>query len=193
MNPPTMQTLQRWYAIYTHPKQEERVDSNLRAWKVETFVPRHQEPRYNRYSSKATHLVKPLFPRYLFARFSVYESLHKIRFTRGVYSIVSIGNQPAPIDDELIVLIQSRRNEHGYIVMEDVLKLGDEVMVESGPFKGFIGVFERGLEDAARVMILLTTVAYQSHVVIPRENIRKISPKVVLPADPERSSSQAHS
>lgn len=174
MKPPTPENSQRWYAIHTHPRQEERVESNLRAWKVETFAPRHQQRRYNQFSNKPAYLVKPLFPRYIFARFNVSESLHNIRYTRGVHSIVSIGNQPAPIEDELIALIQSRRNGDGYVVMEDALKSGDEVMVERGPFKGFIGVFERRMKEADRVMILLKTVAYQSHVVIPRESIRKI-------------------
>jgi len=35
----------RWYVIYTHPKQEERVDKNLRAWQVETFFPKIKERR----------------------------------------------------------------------------------------------------------------------------------------------------
>jgi hypothetical protein len=34
-----------WYVIQTKPKQEDRADLNLRAWKIETFAPTLKERR----------------------------------------------------------------------------------------------------------------------------------------------------
>ena len=32
-----------WYAVYTKPKEEERAESNLRAWGVKTLMPKFKE------------------------------------------------------------------------------------------------------------------------------------------------------
>jgi transcriptional antiterminator RfaH len=162
-----------WYAIHTHPKQEERAESNLKAWLVETFLPRYKQRRYNQYTSQPSQLIKPLFPRYIFARFVASELLHKVRFTRGVHSVVSFGKEPIPVDDELIAIIQARRSEDGFIRIGDELKAGDHVMIKAGHFKGFTGIFERSMKDADRVMIMLQTVGYQPHVVVEKEHVMK--------------------
>ena len=86
-----------WYAIHAKPKQEGRAESNLLAWGVETFVPRVKERRYNRIIGAATYHIKPLFPRYLFARFKASELLHKVCFTRGISSVVGFGVSRTPI------------------------------------------------------------------------------------------------
>ncbi len=170
---PGVDTKLCWYAIHTHPKQEERAESNLRAWQVETFAPRYKQRRYNQYTNHPSQLIKPLFPRYIFARFVASELLHKVRYTRGVHSVVSFGQEPLPVDDELIAIIQARRSEDGFIRIGDELKAGDHVMIKAGHFKGFTGIFERSMKDADRVMIMLKTVGYQPHVVVEKEHVMK--------------------
>ncbi len=46
----------RWYAIQTKPKQESRAECNLRAWNVETFVPKIRERRFNLAFGKPTYV-----------------------------------------------------------------------------------------------------------------------------------------
>jgi transcriptional antiterminator RfaH len=96
----------RWYVIHTHPKHEERAGSNLRVLGVPIFNPKIRERRYNQFSVKPTYMPKPLFPRYIFAQFKVNDLHHKVRFTRGVYSVVSFGECPTPIAEEVITLIR---------------------------------------------------------------------------------------
>lgn len=161
-----------WYAIHTHPKQEDRAESNLKAWHVETFAPWRKGRQLRRSAATYTHL--PLFPGYIFARFSVPQLLHKIRYTRGVHSIVSIGAQPAVVDDELITLIKSRRNEDGYILLSGDLQPGDEVVIKEGAFKGFVGIFERQMKDSDRVTLLLKTVTHKAQVIVGRDCLEKV-------------------
>src|SRR5262245_20883654 len=144
-----------WYAVRTHPRQESRVESNLSAMGVETFIPRMKVPRYNYYTDESIHLVKPLFPNYVFARFDLDRLFHPIRFTRGVHSLVSYGTTPALVDSLIITTIQSRMSEDGYVMIGEKLKPGDEVIIERGPWKNLIGIFERETSDIERVMILL--------------------------------------
>lgn len=165
----------QWYAIYTKPKQEERADSNLRAWNVETFTPKIRERSLNPFTGKPNFITKPLFPRYIFARFRACELLHKVGFTRGVQSVVCFGGGPAPVADELIEHIRSRRDEDGFIRMDEKFQRGDKVVIDGGYFKGFAGIFDEGGNDEYRVAILLTTIDYQMRVLIDKGLLKKVS------------------
>jgi len=163
-----------WYVAHTHPRQEERANSNLLAWGVETFIPKMKVIRYKAFTGEPIPLIKPLFPRYIFARFRLSDLYYKVRFTRGIRSLVSFMDKPCPIDDELIDLIKSRMDEEGLVRTVDNLKLGDEVIIKEGPLKSFSGVFVREMKDEDRIMILLRTVNYQAHVVIERGKVSKL-------------------
>jgi|SRR5882672_271365 len=164
-----------WYAIHTHPKQENRAESNLRAWNVETFFPKIKEHRLNQFSGAATFLIKPLFSRYFFARFNVEQLLHKVSFTRGVQDVVSFGGIPSLVDDEIIELLQSRVDGDGLVRIGEEFRPGDKVIMRSGMLSNLVGVFEREMNDSERVMILLATINYQGHVIVDKELIRKVA------------------
>ena len=163
-----------WYAIRTKSRQEERADSNLKAWRVKTFAPKIKEPRYNEFSGKVSYLVKPLFPGYIFARFKLDDLLHKVKFTRGVSGVISVGGKPAPIEDEVIDIMLSREGPDGLVRISDGLQPGDKVVVKKGPLRDFVGIFEGYHNDEERVSILLDTVTYQNRLVLEREAVRKV-------------------
>lgn len=163
-----------WYVIHTHQRQESRAGDNLRTLGIETLAPVIKKRRCNNYTGEITYTIKPFFPNYIFARFDVQALLCKVRLTRGVHNVVSYGATPALVDNRIISTIQSRIGDDGYIEIGQNLKPGDKVIIEEGPLKDFIGVFERETGDANRVMILLQTVSYQAHLVIEREVVKKI-------------------
>lgn len=167
----------RWYAIHTHAKQEQRAESNLLAWNVEAFTPRCLGRRRQQFRPQPSFFVKPLFPGYIFARFNAHAMLHKVRFTRGVRAVISVGDEPAPIEDVMIDIIRSKMDKDGLVRLEDNLREGDEVMVHGGHFSGFVGVFERRLKDAERVMILLKTINSQVRVIVAADDITKFTEK----------------
>lgn len=165
-----------WYAIHTHQKQESRADYNLGAWGVETFYPKIRERRFNPFTGSAIHVTQPLFRRYIFAKFRSDDLLHKVRFTRGVHSVVSFDDHPARVDDDIIELIRSRVGEDG--VLKDVVETlnpGDAVRIEEGPLKGFNGILEGKVKPTGRVSILLSAMRFQGHIVVPREAVSKLA------------------
>jgi transcriptional antiterminator RfaH len=164
----------RWYVIHTHAKQEDRAMMNLSNLKIEIFAPRFRERRYNEFNGKPTHLVKYLFPRYIFARFKLDDDYHKIRFTRGVYGLVTFSDGPAVVEDEIIEIIQSRVGLEGFVGMNEDLKPGDQVVILEGRFKNLTGVFESVADSTERIRILLQTINYQAHAVVDRDLVRKI-------------------
>jgi transcriptional antiterminator RfaH len=163
-----------WYAIHTHPKQENRAEMNLKAWGVETFFPRIKDCRFNEFTSKPSYFVKPLFPGYLFARFALNDSLHKVRFTRGVHSVVCIGTGPAMIDDGVLETIAAQVDATGFVKIGADLEPGAKVSIQAGPFKGLIGIFERETSDADRIKILLDCVSFQAHLEVERRYVKAL-------------------
>lgn len=167
--------LQRWYAIHTNPRQEERADNNLNSWGVQTFHPKIKEGRRNQFTGVMSYFSKPMFPRYIFARFDAGRQLHKVLYTRGVVSVVSLGDQPAVIDDEILSLLQAQLDENGFVKLEDELKAGDKIIITDGPLKNFAGVFARDMNQSERVLVLLNAVTYQNQLMVSRSDIRKVA------------------
>lgn len=161
-----------WYAVRTHARQEARAEDNLKAWGVETFAPRLMEKRYS--NGHLVNSIKPLFPRYIFARFNVNDSLRKISFTRGVEYVVNFGGWPTPVDGQIVDLIKMQLGDDGCVRIGEQLVAGDIVLIKSGPLKNFMGVFERELKNTDRVMLLLDTISYQNHIVVERHNVQKV-------------------
>jgi transcription antitermination factor NusG len=50
-------------------------------------------------------------------------------------------------------------------------KIGDQVIVDKGPFQGLNGVFEKKLSGQQRVAILLETIGYQAHVLVEERQV----------------------
>ncbi|MBA3804366.1 MAG: hypothetical protein H0X14_01445, partial [Acidobacteria bacterium] len=57
---------------------ESRVESNLRAWRLETFAPKNKARRDNQFTSKPVYVTRPLFPRYIFAKFKLSDLMHNV-------------------------------------------------------------------------------------------------------------------
>jgi transcriptional antiterminator RfaH len=165
----------RWYVIYTRPKEEDRVDQNLAVLQVETFSPKIKKIQLNEFSGKAVYFRRPMFPRYVFARFEANSLLHKILYTRGVQKLVSFNNLPITVDDEIIDLIRSRVGEDGFVKLNDDLQPGDQVTVNKGSMCGITGIFDRATNDKNRVMILWGAINYQASVIVDRESVTRLT------------------
>ena len=165
----------QWYVVHTHPKQEDRADSNLRCWGVETLHPKLKTRRVNEFSGALTYITKPLFPRYIFAKFDARTQLAKISFTRGVHHVVSFGGQATPVEENIIQIIRTRIDDSGFVKLGEELKPGDKVVIKAGPLREFEGVFERELNDTERISVLLTTITYQGRAVVDRAFLQRAS------------------
>ncbi|HXW68201.1 MAG TPA: transcription termination/antitermination NusG family protein [Dissulfurispiraceae bacterium] len=161
----------KWYVIYTKPRQEDNVEESLARASVEVFNPKLRRKRLIR--GKYRHVIRPLFPNYLFAKFDPSLQYNMVKYTRGVSSIVGNRGLPWPVSEDIIDIIKSRLNEEGLIVITPDIKVGDKVEITEGPFRGFIGIFEREMKDSERIIVLLNTVEYRASLDIEKELLRK--------------------
>jgi len=164
----------QWYVLYTKAQEEHRAEKNLTAWGIETFYPQIKKKQFNQFTGKATEFSRPLFPRYLFARFDVEETLHKIYNTRGVEKVIGFNCIPTPVDDQVIALIQSKVVD-GFVRLNDDLRRGDEVRINKGSLTGINGIFDRKMKDKSRIMILLNTINYQASLIVESDLVQKAS------------------
>jgi transcriptional antiterminator RfaH len=170
----TVAAIPSWYAIHTHSKQEKRAESNLKAWNVETFLPRIMDYHLNEFTGEPSYFIKPLFPGYPFARFALSNMLHKVRFTRGVHSVVCIGSNPTQVDESVIKIISTQIDESGFVKIGADLEPGAKVLIQAGPFKGLTGIFEREASAADRIKILLDCVSFQAQVEVETKHVKAL-------------------
>lgn len=163
-----------WYAVHTHPKQEDRANSNLQAWGLKTLSPLIKQARASRFGEKPGYLTKPLFPQYIFAHFVARTYLSKVWYTRGVSNVVHFGDSIAVIDDATIDFIESQLGPDNVVRLGD-LKEGDKVRINRGPFQSLTGIFEKKVKGTDRVVLLLEAISYQGHIQIDRELIGKVA------------------
>jgi transcriptional antiterminator RfaH len=164
-----------WFLIHTNPKQEERTVNNLRAWNVEPFSPQIREWRYKSFTGERYSIVKPLFARYVFARFDLERLFHKVRYTRGVQAVVTFGDGPVEIDEEIITLIKAQMSRDGIVKIGTDLKPGDAVRINGLALEAFSGILEREVKDSERVVVLLNTVSYQARLQLDRRLVQKLT------------------
>ncbi len=159
--------MEHWYALYTKPKKERQVEALLREQGIETYLPTVR--RKVRRRDRPDRVV--YFPCYVFALldFAV-TPRSSIAWMPGIRRIVSFGEQPAIVADEIVGFIRQRL-EDCEIVGYARLKQGDRVRITSGPLRDLEAVFERPLSAADRVRILLNVVGRMTPVEIDYSQI----------------------
>jgi len=162
-----------WYAVNTKPCQEERAAANLEEQGIVTFYPKLREKKLIRGQNR--WVVGPLFPRYLFAQFSLEKHYMAVKYTRGVSRVVAFGELPTPVDDSIIEAIKARAEEGVVTIPPPEFKPGEMVEIIDGPFQGFLGIFHKKMRGSDRVMILLKTMDFcQRQLVISKDSLKKI-------------------
>lgn len=158
-----------WFIVTSKPKQEFEAEKHLRTLGIDVYL-----PVYNRKLKKnrvKVDCVVPLFSGYLFARFALREFYQKVRYTRGVRTILGRNEYLWTLADEKVQDIKSREI-NGLVVLrrrEDHFRQGDRILIDEGDFEGWEGIFQEELPDRERAMILLTNVQFSSKLILPKK------------------------
>ena len=126
-----------WYALVVKPNHEKAVFEHLLTTGAEAALPLYRSRR--RWSDRIKEITLPLFPGYVFCRFS-YRSRVRILRMPGVRSVVSAGPKPAPIQAREIEAIEALARSGLPVKPWPFLKLGQRVAVTAGPLRGVEGV-----------------------------------------------------
>ncbi|MDQ3809153.1 MAG: transcription/translation regulatory transformer protein RfaH [Chloroflexota bacterium] len=142
-----------WVVLRTQPRRELLAARSVAARGVEAYVPRLPSRHPERW---------PLvFPGYLFARLEPdSDDLLRIRSVPGIAYVLPRGGPPTYLPESVIQLLRRREAEP-----PRPLQRGERVVVMAGPFSSLEAIFDRHVNAAGRVRVLLELV----HRVVPMD------------------------
>src|SRR6516165_8032781 len=90
-----------WYCLWSKPRQEHVAAKHLRA--VEGIIVFWPRIRYRKATRRGSFWVtEAMFPRYLFAHFTLAEMHRRIRHTLGISGIVQFGHHYPTVEDRAL-------------------------------------------------------------------------------------------
>jgi transcription elongation factor/antiterminator RfaH len=129
-----------WYAVYTKPRHERKVNVHLLREGITTFLP--EVERWSRRKDRKKRVFSPIFPGYLFINTELNNgSRLKVIKTRGVVRILGNKGIPTAIPEHQIEAIQKVIDGRKAISTYPYLKKGQIVRVIGGPLEGLEGIF----------------------------------------------------
>lgn len=151
-----------WYAVHTKPRKEDFVRAYLDRSRIRVLLPRIRDTF--RKNGERTSRVEPLFPGYLFARFSSARDFQRICWAPGVKRIVGNGDDPVPVEEDVIEALAARQGDRGFIIPRRSLDAGERIRILRGPLAGLLGVVDRPCTGAERARVLVELFRQQVHV-----------------------------
>lgn len=150
-----------WFALNVRHQNEKRVENALKAGGVDTFLPLYHSRR--RWSDRVIDVDLPLFPGYVFGKFSLEERVRILR-TPGVTRIVSFAGSPAPVPERELADVRAALASKLPLGPWPYLRAGDPVRIERGPLRGLEGTLLRevgGLRLVLSVELLQRSLAVE--------------------------------
>jgi transcription antitermination factor NusG len=129
-----------WYAAYTCAQHEKRVEAELRARAVESFLPLYSSVR--RWKDRRVTLELPLFPGYVFLRLALRERLRALQIP-SVVRLVGFNGSPTALPDEEIETLRFGLGQGLRAQPHPFLKVGRRVHIIHGPFAGLEGILNK--------------------------------------------------
>lgn len=146
---------ERWYVAQTLPLKEAWALENLSRKGFKTYLPRYVRER--RHARKVEHVVRPLFPRYLFVSLDPgVDRWRSISGTFGVSRLLVAGDQPLALPPNFVSEMRARETPQGFVTLglAPGLGIGSMARLTDGIFAEHVGVIER-VADERRIVILL--------------------------------------
>ena len=99
------------------------------------------------------------------------QSWAPIRSTLGVSRLVTFGQIPAKIDDDLVAAMQSQSKASEVVLRH--FEPGEQVVVTDGPFVGVQAIYQMA-DGEGRVMLLLNILSKQVKMTVSPSSVRKV-------------------
>ena len=147
----------QWFLIYTKPHQEVIAKENLENQGNEVFLPMISSTNTKQPKSFS---LKPMFPRYLFSKFTLENNnwMH-IKSTRGVSHVVVFGENLTKVPTSVMDYLKSKVDENNILTLQatrNTFQEGDELVIKQGAFEGKDATFlSMSSKDRVRVLLNL--------------------------------------
>ena len=141
----------KWYAIYTRPRWEKKVNNLLLHKGVESYCPLNKVRR--KWSDRIKLVEEPLFKSYVFVRIAE-EERTAVRMTDGVINFVYWDGKPALIKEREIQTIRRFLDDYENVELVKMdLKPDQRVRIVAGPLMDQEGSIIQVKNRVAKVAI----------------------------------------
>lgn len=165
-----MEVEKKWFALYTKPRWEKKIDSVLQKKGIESWCPLQKVER--QWSDRKKIIEEPLFKSYVFVHIDSTERT-KVLMTDGVLNFVYYLGKPAIIRDEEVSTIKkylAEKDASIQILSQEGFQEEMKIKVNHGVFMGNEGTVLRGgkkkvfvkLESLGQVMVVEFPAEYLS-------------------------------
>jgi len=162
----------KWYAVYTKPRWEKKIDTRLIKKGIESWCPLQKVER--QWSDRKKIVEDPLFKSYVFVRIDVTERSN-VLMTDGVLNFVYYLGKPAVIRDEEVNNIKmylSEKDARVSLISDEGFVQGEKIRINFGVFMDREGTVLRGskkkvyvqLQSLGQVMVVEFPAEYLSPV-----------------------------
>ncbi|MCK9559053.1 MAG: UpxY family transcription antiterminator [Candidatus Marinimicrobia bacterium] len=163
-----------WYAVYTKPRHEKKVDELLREQKIECYLPLVSQEHH--WTQRKKEVEVPLIRGYVFVRIQLEQMLYVLQ-TYGVVRFVMFSKELAVVPDFQIEALK-RFLEGGFTLAPiNYMQIGQLVEVIDGPLKGVIGKIQN-INNQDKFVLALDAV--QAAYTI------QVDPLILAPLPPEK-------
>ena len=129
-----------WFALTVRPNHERTTERALASRGLEAYLPLYRVRR--QWADRVKEGESPLFPGYLFCRFSFRERM-QVLTSPGVRSIVGTRREPLLVDDSEISNVRALVASGRPILPWPYLRTGQHVIIREGPLASLRGVVVR--------------------------------------------------
>jgi transcription antitermination factor NusG len=166
-----MEEEKKWYALYTKPRWEKKIDASLIKKNIESWCPLQKIE--SQWSDRKKIVEEPLFKSYIFVHITINEKV-KVLQTDGILNFVHYLGKPAVIKEDEINLIKQYLLEKDVrisLISKEGYAESTKIRVNHGVFMGKEGTVLRNakkkifvkLESLGQVMVVEFPVEYLSH------------------------------
>jgi transcription antitermination factor NusG len=144
-----------WFAVYTAPNHEKRVEQHFRMRNIESFLPLYKVKKRWKNRTTAT-LEVPLFAGYVFVRIATTERVRVLEVP-SVLSLVGSSREATPLPEDQIESLRTGlhlREVEPY----PYLKAGNRVRIRSGALAGLEGIVVRK-DNQLRVVLSIDLIS----------------------------------
>jgi len=162
--------MKKWFAVYTKPRWEKKVNSLLTAKGIETYCPLNKVRK--KWSDRVKMVEEPLFKSYVFVH--VAESDHTpVRMTNGVLNYVYWNGKPAIIKEREIDTIKKFLNDYENVqAIAAPLAPRQKVRIETGLLMDTEGIVNKILHN--KVEVLIESLGYVLVATLDKKNVQPV-------------------
>ncbi|MBK5290705.1 MAG: UpxY family transcription antiterminator [Acidobacteriia bacterium] len=149
-----------WFVLSLKPRSEKATAAGLDRHGIDHYLPLYHDRR--RWSDRVKRIQAPLFPGYIFCRFSYSQRLQVLNLP-SVHNIVGAGKTPIPVPDSELSAVRTMIESGRPVLPWPYLRKGQPVRIDDGPLAGLTGTLAR---DAATWRIVVNVSLLQRSVAV---------------------------